>query len=480
MDIGRRSDANPSLYLLLDVGGHAARAAVCDAAGRQVAIATRSITTRRGVAGEVEHDAAQVLDALRESVADVVSSGQVATEHIVSAGLSCQRASVVAWDRVTGEAFGPVLSWQDSRAAHLLDAATLDAGQVRAITGLRPTPFFGASKLAWMWRHTPTLRRAASQGRLAWGPLASFLLHGLLEQRPYQCSASLAQRTLLFDIHQGEWSEPLCAAFGLPPESLPTPVADLDEYGDLRVDEQCVPLRVCAGDQNLVPLALAAGGAAPGRCAAVNLGTGAFLFAAAGDDGDTASELLASVLPGASGRPRLMQEATVNGAGAAFDWLAQTAAVETLPWAALTADALDAPLFLNTVGGIGSPVWRAASEPRFERPPRDLSEAMCAVADSITFLLALNLDRLREFGTDVERLDVGGGLSRSDGLCQRLADVSGLPLRRMHETELSLSGLHRMLSERSDSVAGGDQCEPGPCARQRRRRYRAWCEAMDV
>lgn len=469
-----------SCHLLIDVGGHAARAAIVDATGHCHALRECRMATRRGEGGVVEHDAEAVLaavgDAIDAAVSAAVAAGVVAPGKIVSAGLSCQRSSIVAWDRHDGRALSPVISWADSRAADLLASIAPDPDTVRGITGLRPTPFFGASKLAWLWHNVPTLRSVALAGRLGIAPLASYLLFHLLAGKPYRCSASIAQRTMLYDIAQGDWSPALCDAFGLDAALLPRPLPDIAEFGVLHVGEHEVPLRACAGDQNLVPIAL---GADDPQRIALNLGTGAFLFAPVTGGGTTAPALLASVLPSATTPPAQVQEGTVNGAGAAFDWLAQQYGVDTLPWSALDADRPDPPLFLNTIGGLGSPLWRAGSTPRFSTPPRDLEAAMGVVADSIAFLVQRNLDCLHGHGHDAGAITAGGGLSRSAGLCQRIADLAGLPVLRVADPELSLRGLARLLAGSEPASPCRDGFMPGPQAAQRRDRYAAWCLAMD-
>jgi len=58
----------------------------------------------------------------------------------------------------------------------------------------------------------------------------------------------------------------------------------------------------------------------------------------------------------------------------------------------------------------------------------DTGQQAAAVIESIVFLLLENLARMQKAEPDLRRLRVSGGLAQLDGLCQRLADLSGLPL----------------------------------------------------
>jgi len=62
-----------------------------------------------------------------------------------------------------------------------------------------------------------------------------------------------------------------------------------------------------------------------------------------------------------------------------------------------------------------------------------------AVIESIAFLLVNNIQAMQQI-TALRKLYVSGGLSRLDGLCQRIADLSGLPVHRLAETEATGRG----------------------------------------
>jgi glycerol kinase len=138
-------------------------------------------------------------------------------------------------------------------------------------------------------------------------------------------------------------------------------------------------------------------------------------------------------------------EATVNGAGAALEWIQKRFAIKeihSLDWAAID----NPPVIINTIGGLGSPWWVADINSQIDCTAMDAATCVAAVMESIVFMLTANLRELQSAGHPIQEIKLGGGLSRSDGLCQRLANLTGLRVRRSIETEITALGTARLLA----------------------------------
>lgn len=458
--------------LALDQGGHASRALVFDAAGRVLAKAERRIATRREGKLRVEHTAAAVLRSLQEAAADVVAALPPGME-IHAAALATQRSSIACWDRRTGRALSPVLSWQDRRAVRQVQALAAHGRRVRRLTGLVLSPHYGATKLAWCLRHLPAVKQAAREGRLAAGPLASYLAAGLTEQHPCVTDPVNGLRTQLMELRTMDWSPELCELFSVPRGILPECVPNRHAFGHLQVAGRTIPLTVVTGDQ---PAALFAQGQPEPATAYINIGTGAFVQALADRD---VPGLLRSVLWRDSERTLFALEGTVNGAATALDTVAKQLGLtparmmRALP--AWLAGSAEPPLFLNGVGGLAAPYWRPEFRSRF-LGRGDMAARLVAVVESIVFLLHANLRRMQDHGLGFTRLRVSGGLGQLDGLCQRLASLSGLPVERPRLHEATAMGLARLGGGLTGTEAlAGDRFEPADdtalLSRQRRWRH---------
>lgn len=485
--MGERGAEDPQV-LALDQGGHASRARVYDADGAVVAAAEVPVSTRHPGPGRVEHDADELADSLSRCIRQLAA--ELGPEHarVRAAGLATQRSTIVCWDRMTGEALSPAISWQDVRAPDRLEA--LDPGRTSRITGLRPSPHYGASKLAWCLTELPEVGEAMLEGRLAWGPLASFLLHRLCTERPYLTDPANGSRTLLMDMATLDWSPELCEAFGIPEATLPVCVPNRYPFGHLKDWGTPLSLSVCTGDQSA---ALFASGEPAAETVYINIGTGAFLQRPVAGRPSPAEGLLASVVWADGETTRHVREATVNGAGAALRWLARETGQEEpalLTDLEASLEAVDHQdpglMFLNGVGGLASPWWVPDFVPRFtlagdateEGSETDGTERLAAVAESIVFIICRCLETLEAADGPVDALVVSGGMAASDGLCQRLADLSGRPVRRPEVAEATSRGLAARVAGRDWPVADRHRFEPtdGPGLRER---YQRWRDAME-
>ena len=215
------------LCLAIDQGTHASRALVIDDAGCIHRTCTQEIALNRIDDHRVEQDPREII-ASTENVIRQAAAGLV----IDRIALATQRSTVVAWDD-TGP-LAPALSWQDTRAADVLERIDLD--YLTEATGLVPSPHYAASKIRWLLDHHPAVRRARREGKLTIGPLAAYLLDRLAGRaggRPTIDHANAA-RTTLFNIHTRDWDPRLLDTFGIPREVLPDCVPVRGDHGAAR------------------------------------------------------------------------------------------------------------------------------------------------------------------------------------------------------------------------------------------------------
>ncbi|WP_461482710.1 FGGY family carbohydrate kinase, partial [Porticoccus sp.] len=373
-----------------------------------------------------------------------------------AAALVTQRSSLVCWDRHSGEPLSPLLSWQDTRAADLLARLALDDEEVAARTGLRPNAHYGASKLRWCLDNLPAVSEALAGQRLACGPLASYLLFALTREQGFAIDPGNAQRTMLLNLGSGSWDERLLAQFDIPQQVLPPVQPSASEFGTLAVADVSVPVRLVNGDQNA---AFFGAGPLHGERVYINAGTGAFIAAPWPEAQSAPPGLLKTLVYQSPKKRWFVAEGTVNGAASALALQATELGVEdySLHLEHWCRSVVDIPLFLNGVGGLGAPYWRsdfASGWRHFD--PETPQGAMVAVLESIVFLLMVNLQRLRDSGGPLSEIVVSGGLSELQGFCQRLADLSGLPVFRNPEPEATARGAAFLLADQPGGWQAGD------------------------
>ncbi|MGH3452417.1 MAG: FGGY-family carbohydrate kinase [Haloechinothrix sp.] len=284
---------------------------------------------------------------------------------------------------------------------------------------------------------------AAAQNTLLLGPLAAFLLYHLLAEEPVVVDVANAARTLLLNIQSCDWDQRLTDLFGISSRFLPQCRPIRHAYGLLANTD--IPLTAVNGDQ---PAALFAEGMPDLGSAFINMGSGAFILFPT-EDTLVRHKSLLSGLADYDGVDRAYYlEGTVNGAATALAWAkeycrAQGVAEDLDTWLAAEPEP---PVFINTVGGLGSPWWDSELQPHFldrteEACRRHPEACLAGVAESILFLLRANLDEAQQAGLTLRDIRASGGLARSARLCQGLADLTGLTVLRSRQSEGTAAGM---------------------------------------
>ena len=474
----RERDADQPLILAVDQGTHASRARVLDARGEIVAHGEREIGLTRPQADWAEQDGEEIVASVHAAVAQAVAALGPRVTDLVSAGLSSQRASAVCWDRVSGAPLSPVFSWQDRRMHAWIDSLQAHGDDVHRRTGLFLSPHYGASKLRWALEHLPAVRQALGAGRLAWGPLASFLAFRLLKERPLLADPQCAARTQLWNLQSRDWDADLLRLFGLPDGGLPASALTCQRWGTLASAGVEVPLMAVNGDQSAAVFAF---GWPEADSAYVNIGTSAFVQRALMQAPGHVPRQLTGIILADGATTVYMVEGNVNGAGAGIEWLAGELGIGDLParlpgWLERPAPSL---LFLNGIAGLGGPFWQPRFGSRFvgDGDAEPWQKAV-ALIESIAFLLQSNVDHMAPHVPPLARIRISGGVSRLDGLCRRLAALNGVPVHRRDDPEASARGIAYLAAGRPaqwHTGAAEDVFAPqdDPGLRDRYHRWRA-------
>ena len=465
--------------LVLDQGGHATRALVYDKNGNTVADAEVEIGTRRPSPGRVEHDAVKLIGSVNETLKQIAAQLGAQTTKVSNAALCTQRSSIACWSTKTGDPLSAIISWQDTRAAESLRGLSSSESEVTEITGLPRSPHYGASKLRWCLDHLADVQSASQKNDLAIGPLASFILFNLSQGKTFAVDPSNASRTLLWDIRTGNWSSRLLNAFGINESLLPTIKPNRHEWCDLKLGDTTVPLTVVTGDQSAVPFAFSDH---PVDRLFLNLGTGAFLQRPMVEHLNCPG-LLSSILLRNEHESMFALEGTINGAGAALSWFADSQQIDEDELFGLLPDWLtnieDPPLFINAIGGLAAPFWVSDAESGFIGDG-GTGERAVAVTESIAFLVKANLQAMKNCLPDVKEIIASGGLAELDGLLQRVADLSGVPVQRSTNLQATAYGGARLANSLLPTLTTETRFAPNPKnAIAIKNRYRKWRKHLE-
>ncbi len=466
------------LILAIDQGTHASRAVVLDRRGCVISSATQEISLTRPQQDWAEQDGDEMVASVVTAVDAALRALGERRGDVQAAGLASQRSSCVCWDRRDGRPLSPVFSWQDRRAHRWLQQFEAHGEEVHHKTGLFLSPHYGASKLRWALDHLSAVREARAAGTLCWGPQASFLSYRLLDEHPLMADPQCAARTQLFNLQTRDWDPALLALFGLPEGFLPRCVPTCHHYGTLRSNDQAIPLLAVNGDQSAAVFAF---GWPEENSAYINIGTSAFVQRVLTQMPEYLPRSLTGIILDDGKTTVYTVEGNVNGAGTALDWLRDELDVPDVvallePWLERPGEPL---LFLNGIAGLGGPFWKPEFASRYVGEGEPWQQAV-AVVESIVFLLQANSDEMAQYLPPAGRIRVSGGVSRLDGLCVRLAALSGLPVHRREDPEATARGIAYLAAGRPAqwNSAGDEQIFMPAEDAALRERYRRWRAMM--
>ncbi len=432
-------------YLALDQGGHSSRALVFDRQGNLVASAQYPVDTQFVESNRVEQDPVELLQSMVQAATEVIDRlDESHRQRIQSAGLATQRSSLVCWRRSTGEPLSPVISWQDRRADKWLQKFQQHHEAIHKTTGLYLSAHYGVSKMRWCLDHIDEVAQAYSDNDLVIGPLASYLIRQLTVNGKDLADPANASRTLLWNLSRNDWDEALLKLFDIPPSILPRCVTSYYDFGDLSLGDQKIPLQLVTGDQSA---AIFAFGELQPDTAYINVGTGAFLSRVSGHNPIYGRRLLSSIVTHTGTEGTYVLEGTVNGAASALDWTEQKLGTKLTPEniARMLSQCDEPILFLNGVSGLAAPFWDADFESCFVGDG-SVEQKVTAVIESICFLLLANLEEMKKLSSPPLQIQITGGVAGYDGLCQRLADVTHLPVYRPIDREATARGTAYLLA----------------------------------
>jgi glycerol kinase len=448
--------------------------------------------------GWVEHRGEEIWDTTLRAMRAALRPLGGARASIEAIGITNQRETTLLWNRATSKPVAPAIVWQDRRTAERC-AALRRAGKEPAITrrtGLKLDPYFSATKLEWLLRHTPGARARARRGALAFGTVDSWLLWKLTGGHVHATDMTNASRTLLFDIHRLRWDPALLKTFGVPRAILPDVRPSISEFGRTRAVPGLpdgIPIRGIAGDQQS---ALFGQGCVEAGGLKNTYGTGCFLLLHTGAKPvPSGSGLLTTIACGPRGEPRYALEGSVFIAGAAIQWLRDglnilERAADSEAIARSVPDAGGTTLVPAFVG-LGAPYWRPEARGIWCGLTRGTTRAhlVRAALESIAFQSRDLVEAMkRESGTRVRELRVDGGASLNGFLMQLQADLLGVPIRRPGLVETTalgaalLAGIGAGWWKRASDLhavrGSGRVFRPRMGRAEREKLYRRWGDAV--
>ncbi|WP_022722414.1 FGGY family carbohydrate kinase, partial [Rhodopseudomonas sp. B29] len=273
--------------------------------------------------GWVEHEPEDIWASTISTCRDAMDKADAKAADIAAIGITNQRETVVVWDAVSGQAIHRAIVWQDRRTADVCTRLKADGLEpmITAKTGLIIDPYFSGTKLAWLLDNVPEARARAQRGELKFGTIDCYLLWRLTGGKVHATDATNASRTLLFNIHSGDWDDELLKLFAIPRAMLPQVKDSSADYGetDPGLFGGRIAIRGIAGDQQAATIGQAC--FSPGMIKST-YGTGCFALLNTGTTPvKSNNKLLTTIAYQLGGQRTYALEGSIFVARSAVQWL---------------------------------------------------------------------------------------------------------------------------------------------------------------
>ena len=426
----------------LDEGTTSARAVVYDVKTHKIiSIAGENFRQYYPHDGWVEQDAEEVYLAQTYAFRKAVSQAKIKNNEIISVGLTNQRETVVAFDKLTGTPIYNAIVWQCRRTADKIEALTKKQKEyIKEATGLVADPYFSASKMGWILENVPKAKELLKENRLCMGTIDSYIAFKLTGR--FVTDTSNASRTMLYNINTLEWDDKLLKMWGVPKKCLAEVVNSAEVVGEIKEFDGVV-LASIIGDQQA---SLVGNGCLQNGQSKMTYGTGGFMLVNSGEKPIASEKLLSTIAYTINGKTTYALEGSIFSACSAINWLKQNLRlfdrVEETEKMAFAAQDNSGVYFVPAFTGLGSPYWNANSRACFVgiNFSTNKNHMVRAVLESFGYSTTAIVNEMKGCGVDVKSLKVDGGGSKNNFIVQFLSNMLGQEVYRSHSSECTVLG----------------------------------------
>ncbi len=451
--------------------------------------------------GWVEHDPYEIWDNTAELIIRTMRQAGATASDILGVGITNQRETVIPFNPRTGKLWYNAVVWQDLRGAALIESMKEkhSAQWLREKSGLVFSPYFSASKIAWLLDNVQGLREAAENGEAVFGTIDTWLTWNLTGGKCLVTDVSNASRYMLMDLKTLRWDKDLLEAFNIPEKALPEIV---DSTGCIYgYTEDAGPFRgkvpVCGilGDQQAALFGQACFTAGFGKC---TYGTGCFLLMNTGTRlCYSENGLVSTVAYKKKGQDVVYAlEGSIAVAGSLVQWLRDNLKMVTtaqeLDRFAEEVDDCGGVYIVPAFAGLFAPYWRSDARGVIAGlTGYSNRNHICRAALESTAFQAFDIFKAIERDSRIKMttLKVDGGLTNSRPLMKFQADILGIPVVRPAVIETTALGaayaagisvnVFKDLDELSSRWKEESRWEPAMGQEERRSKVSLWKKAVE-
>ena len=451
--------------------------------------------------GWVEHDPYEIWDNTTETIVKTLRMADATAADVAGIGITNQRETVIAWNPKTGKVWYNAIVWQDLRGADLINQlkTQYDEKWLKEKCGLLFSPYFAASKIAWLLANVEGLREAAENGEAVFGTIDTWLTWNLTGRRCFVTDVTNASRYMLMNIKTLQWDDELLSVYNIPKKALPEIVPSTGRiYGLTTANgpfQGEVPVCGILGDQQSALFGQACFTQGLGKC---TYGTGCFLLVNTGKNLCFSNNgLVSTVAYKKEGEaPVYALEGSIAVAGSLVQWirdnLKMVSSAQELDAFAEKVDDCGGVYIVPAFAGLFAPYWRSDARGVIAGlTGYSDRNHICRAALEATAFQANDIFKAIEADSHIKmrELKVDGGLTNSKPLMKFQSDILGIPVIRpavIETTALGAAyaaglsvGIYHDLDELASQWREEKRWEPTMSKEDREAKVKFWDKAVE-
>ncbi|MDR7236092.1 glycerol kinase GlpK [Neobacillus drentensis] len=439
-------------YILsIDQGTTSSRAILFNKNGEIAHVAQKEFTQYFPHPGWVEHNANEIWGSVLSVIAEVLTESGIKAEQVAGIGITNQRETTVVWDKESGDPIYNAIVWQSRQTSSICDELKEKGYDdlFRKKTGLLIDAYFSGTKVKWILDNVEGARHNATEGKLLFGTIDTWLIWKLSGGKAHVTDYSNASRTLMFNIFELKWDDELIEILDIPKSMLPEVRPSSEIYAhtvDYHLLGREVPIAGAAGDQQA---ALFGQACFEAGMAKNTYGTGCFMLMNTGEKAvQSAHGLLTTIGWGLDGKVEYALEGSIFVAGSAIQWLRDGLRIlknaKDSEGYAAKVESTEGVYVVPAFVGLGTPYWdsevrgavfgltRGTTKEHFVRATL---EALAYQSKDV--LSAMEFDS----GIELKTLRVDGGAVSNNFLMEFQSDILCVPVERPVVNETTALGV---------------------------------------
>nr|XP_005303323.1 putative glycerol kinase 5 isoform X1 [Chrysemys picta bellii] len=456
--------ASASYVVGVDVGSTTVRCHVYDKRAAVRGSSSKKVETLHPHLGWVELDPEVLWTQFMDVIKEAVQAAGLQMNQIAGLGISTQRGTFITWNKKTGKPFHNFISWQDLRAAELVNSwnRCLILKVIRVIatilhfftrndryvtaSSLTFTTHHVSLRLSWVLQNITEVQRAANENNCCFGTVDTWLLYKLTKGSVYATDYSNASSTGVFEPFQMCWSSVLSKLFSIPMSIYP-PVEDTNHsFGSVDAEIFGVPIPIVAlvADQQAAMF---------GECCfhpgdvKLTMGTGIFWDVNTGNHIHTPSAGLYPLIGWKIGKEVVfLAEGDTSDAGSTIKWAKEldlfTSVDETARMARGVVDS-EGVCFVPSFSGLQVPVNDPYACASFMglKLSTTRNHLVRAILESVAFRNKQLYDTIvKEVRVPLTNIRADGGISNNSFIMQMTSDLINKKIDKPVNTDMSCLG----------------------------------------